>query len=1021
MSFQRRIYDTSLAGIPELAFNNTYEVNYVSDQTRFTRDTLYTRCLEIQRRMCGINIIAGKMNEFIQNASLARTFDMPVSTYFKRIQNKFLYFFSEKECLYSLALQEDPITYPTEEDIANGYPFSPYYSEIMPKQGLQYRKYSLYDVCKKHNYFKRRLLFFICKNSTDMQSILYMDLIVIPTKTSTYLAIKTDGEGYFNKAQLDQLIDNQTDWFLYETKTGPYWKNDAYSASNIQTVEDHSYLLHNFTDTSTANKAVGSNAYLVCIPDEIPNTWKVTYGAYQEETEDHQAGYEVPAAFTNGFQDSKLLVFNEKDIGYAVNVLSRVNSTALLGSPMGIFQLPLLENPIPPENILCFMQNEETGTIDPLPQSVVTLWYPNVYKIENIDLEVEESNILVLAHYAEDATTKFTNPITNYMEYRGEQYINDCINGTLANPVATYVPYPDKFSIEDYKTTNEAILNRPYQYILNKDIWMLLDDPNRYWEIFHDVTTYLTRHNTYRYEIKASDTDIGERSVTTNSGQIKNTAKQITFNETMTYVVINTHSSEEIPVWIFVDGYRVTDPHVFVEGFAQYMYFPTSYLSTDSVITVEIMDVHKEDIIQAPLSFTEVGVGVPFPENFDHFADQNLTFYDADTMEIIPNSDFQYGIYVDIEKDHILTSLSEYLKTVNDEFVITGSRVKMATGNTGFYKNVGTRVSIQNIDMANTTIYATSYRDNSSIISNPVDQQTWDEDMLCFDIVANQAIYPITLEIDDTEIPSDKVYRYFQYDLTNQVMKEYVFFPKSYAAASSVIKLTTLIAQKWEFLKNYVSFHTTGELCIYTVNQDNIGRNIIVQATDFYEKQKWQTTDTSVMFASFSGDPKEDRFRFWEIDENGKGSRVENDQFMFTFSPNHGEDLIITSKYTREKEILVEYMPYRSKVCTTYSDISPDPTRTITFFDSLERPISLDTYEIYADGKLLDSSDYRAFTPTSIVLSSLDTTAKFVVVEKSHDPDVYGNRYRKMTLEEQLMQIDDSFKTYMREKAFEET
>lgn len=114
-------------------------------------------------------------------------------------------------------------------------------------------------------------------------------------------------------------------------------------------------------------------------------------------------------------------------------------------------------------------------------------------------------------------------------------------------------------------------------------------------------------------------------------------------------------------------------------------------------------------------------------------------------------------------------------------------------------------------------------------------------------------------------------------------------------------------------------------------------------------------------------------------------------------------------------------MPYRSKVCTTYSDISPDPTRTITFFDSLERPISLDTYEIYADGKLLDSSDYRAFTPTSIVLSSLDTTAKFVVVEKSHDPDVYGNRYRKMTLEEQLMQIDDSFKTYMREKAFEET
>ena len=57
MSYSKRIYDNAIKGIPELAFNNTYDVDFVTNQTLDVRDQLFTRCLEVQKRNCGINII----------------------------------------------------------------------------------------------------------------------------------------------------------------------------------------------------------------------------------------------------------------------------------------------------------------------------------------------------------------------------------------------------------------------------------------------------------------------------------------------------------------------------------------------------------------------------------------------------------------------------------------------------------------------------------------------------------------------------------------------------------------------------------------------------------------------------------------------------------------------------------------------------------------------------------------------------------------------------------------------------
>ena len=1044
MSYSKRINDSGLKGIPELAFNNTYDVDFVNDQTRRTRDMLYTRCLEVQKRLCGINIVAGKMNEFKENASLARTFNLPVSTFFTRIQNQFLNFFSEKEALYTLALKEDPIGYPTPDDIAKGYPFSPYYSDIIPKQGSQYRKYDLYEVCKSNRLFKRRLLFYIKTGSSSGSSIgktdgtiLYMNLLVIPTRGSTYLAIQVTGDKAFNKAKLQTLIENQADWYLYESKAGNFWKNDNYSKTDFVSYDNKYYMKHVFPDKSGENKEMGSNVYLIGLEDpHYPNTYQVFISSWKSPTETI-SGYELSSSSITSWTGKNVIVLNEREVGYLVNVMSRVNSTMRLDSPTGVFQLDLKENPIPPENILVYVLDSDTNAAYPVPNAEITMWYPNVYRIDMKELEYDNQNLQIIAYYSNETSTTFTNPIANYMEFRGDQYINDCINETLPSPISTYIPYPETFSIDDYMKSKYYPLDKPYQYIMDKDIWMLLDDPNRYDDLFEKVTRKLTRHNTYQYIYNSRDIDMENRYVLDNHAQITNQAKWVTFDQEMAFIVISIHSSEPVPVLLFINGLRMLDLHIFVEGHLQYIYFDSMTFSDNSEIIVEILDVHDTDIIQAPLKFDSVGKDVPFPENFDHFADQNLIFYDADTKEIIPNSDFSYGIFINLEKDHILTSNKEYLKTVNDEFVITGSHINLTSApggiGSGFYKNVGTRLSIQNIELVGTTIYQTVYRDNHSLISNPENQKTWTEDMLCFDITAYEAFYPSTLKVDEVEVPFDEVYRYFQYDLTNKVMKEYVFFPKRYATSSSLLTLSTLIASKWEFLKNEVNFGTTGELCISTNNINNVNRNIIVQATDFYKTLKTDVITSSreneIVIPNFYGQPVKDRFRLWRTTKAQKavvpddyifGKRLELDDYEFIFPDTVGGDLVIrfNGLGLAGATLLFEYMPFRSRVCATHQDISPDPDNVINFFDVLERPVNLEYYEIYADGIRLSPKYIKPFTPTHIQLNQmyLDTTASVVVVEKRHDSDVYGNRYRKMTLEEQLMYIDTDFREYMRDR-----
>ena len=118
---------------------------------------------------------------------------------------------------------------------------------------------------------------------------------------------------------------------------------------------------------------------------------------------------------------------------------------------------------------------------------------------------------------------------------------------------------------------------------------------------------------------------------------------------------------------------------------------------------------------------------------------------------------------------------------------------------------------------------------------------------------------------------------------------------------------------------------------------------------------------------------------------------------------------------TDDEEIVVEYLPYRSSEKIVFENPGGwNNENILDLYGKAERPIDRISYEIYMNGLLMPSSYCKILTPTKLKFTESYSVAKVELVEKSHDPDVYGNRYRKMTLEEQLMIEDDEFGEWMK-------
>lgn len=118
---------------------------------------------------------------------------------------------------------------------------------------------------------------------------------------------------------------------------------------------------------------------------------------------------------------------------------------------------------VPPENVIVWKNDKNTGRITLDPDTVASLYYPNAYRLtgEKFDTDSENREVLFMAnmrHYRsidinEDRIEpEFYCEIIPYVQFIGNDYAKKCVNGTLISALDSYEPIRNDFGWADYQT-----------------------------------------------------------------------------------------------------------------------------------------------------------------------------------------------------------------------------------------------------------------------------------------------------------------------------------------------------------------------------------------------------------------------------------------------------------------------------------------------------------------------------------------------------------------------------------------
>ena len=1043
-------------GIPSYFFNNTYDVNSVRENINEYHHQLYHSCLRAQAIACKLGFLSGSMKDFKMDYDLNATCGFPATTYSYAIQNTFLNYFYERPVLLEPQMKNriTPIT----------------------------------DTFKDTERYKAGLLFFIGDQ-------LFSKIYLVPCKQYTYLVIKPDDAG-LPEATIKEMVSSNTDWKIYIQKPSNYYTHTGLPSRCFNLNESGIPLsIFKDSDLDGCNKTLNDNAYFCFITDPNAVNRNLMYMTLTHKVNgtDGNQYFQLEKNYISSILNTTRMV----DI-YIVGTRD-MDFRGSLGQTR-YFQIPLEngKNPVPIENLRYYAYNANTGVMYPRPDIITTLYYPNVYSLSNAG----EENLIVDVYYSNEVSTKFINPLENYMKYLeedGADYALQCINDTLEDPIKNYMPEKIEYSIKDYLeyaaykgTTIRFDTNVPDRYTLDRLVEMLKDDVNRYTGFFKDIVLD-TNHDVFDFDISLADhPDIYTNTVTKNHAPIA--SLEVTFEEPMIWFQFYEKTDKIFPMQIYVDGKIIGKLTTFKYGHDVYAYIPQSLLTQNSIIHITIMTQNEETkfTIKNPIEFEYLYQEITFPANFKHFSDRNLLYYDADTFVRYPNTYFRLKAYFGLESAYLQTKSEEYVKTNADEFILTGNVIATSLSSGLSYKEIGTRIAEFYFNMADSTIMENAVTTNEGIVKDPKDVRTFAEPMVYFSVEAPNTgyLYPIRVQIDEEF--TDQIYRYTVVN-DEGVTMQYIFIPQALCNAESNVTVDLMIAPTEEVLKNELRYEEVPQIRLQAYNDEVIGKKIIVKSVDEYHSAIWSTPDdeagasywiiqqtgevttfnpdadqveveqtyaegypempetmsttyvntrrkraprigdedepivysNTFTWSSFDLEPTKDRIRIWHCNKDtGLGTLVNPSSYMVQSNPKVTDSFIITSNFNMASGdyYLVEYLPWRyNKVFEENRGALEEGETADVLVDlsSLNRPID-GTYEFYLDGVRLDHNMARFVSPTKFLFMEPNESV-FLIYERSHDVDVYGNiGMTEKSLEDQLMDVDDDFLSYMKNKALSE-
>lgn len=664
MSSLSKYIDGRFGGSQEILSNPYYNAIIESHMDPQLRAETYMEELNREHFRCDLRFMHGVMKDFKPDFWFNAKLGLPYGTYSVRITNDFLDLYVDKFVLRNYDINESEYTYPDGDssdapkyldnsaraaydkeanaivDTKTRVAFKDFKSPRVYSYNGKNRIFSMMDTHYYTSIFKRGLYFFI-------GNYLFTGIKVIPFKDFCYFVIIPDAINGLTRDQIENFIESDTDWKLmlaphsnYYTHTGTV--NAIFEDGGIP------ISLFNKEDSVGSRYAAQDNFFFIGTTsyDDINSDGK-GMPISKNLMNFHRSKLSEPSKgeFIYNMEGQEITntmrTFPGAEIDTVIFNFQNVASIVSRGDNKEPFTLDFLTGSdksnrrifiVPPENVIVWKNDKNTGRITLDPDTVASLYYPNAYRLtgEKFDTDSENREVLFMAnmrHYRsidinEDRIEpEFYCEIIPYVQFIGNDYAKKCVNGTLISALDSYEPIRNDFGWADYQTYDKNNDQSFLDYEHYKFDKFMNENQNKLIDYFRQLRDLYLKY-IHEYDVPVKDIGLLDQTpVMNNHKEITNKTQWAEFEQEMYVININQRSDYASEFTVYLDEDYVTAKKYYREGFNHYIYIPTALVQEDSILHITIfINAH---INENPIDiiFTNDGTGYYVKTNNDWYID----------------------------------------------------------------------------------------------------------------------------------------------------------------------------------------------------------------------------------------------------------------------------------------------------------------------------------------------------------------------------------------------------------------
>ena len=636
------------ASLPTYAFNDTFDRESLDKNVHWGLNRLYTRALDAQRKLCHMFRYNGSMADFKRNASLNNAFDLPYNTYSIQFNTNTINFFSTKEAkrLNSRVRNNQQEIWRcgkiTTNIMSDGSDVNPMHTpdyrydndtnyitrDLCTQGGKRYKidkdrypyLYSIQETYSRPDVFTHHFIMFI-------DGYIYADAKFFLDNGHLYIFICTNSPS--NSEYESELINENIvkgwikDGVPFTILGFPFSTSKAFDgdATNSKFYNSVGISFDEFDEDLTPNMQYKNNLWLVGYTKVglakhflVPNIMglvNINGTTYMKNATDSEMVEKVKQ-----LRDGYFEAFN----------LSNASGMTNLGDGRE-FQIPLNGNPIPPSNILLF-RFDENGNLRLLHNAIITLYYPNVYSITNVDSDVKIFAVWFYNYKDSKERTEADNPLKEYMQYN-TSYAFDLLRNNLPDYIKSYIPATVTYDYDDYSIYKLSSKSNPEDYKIGKLTEILKDNPSRYEYIYSTLMehTGLKLHANPKQVISLADIpDFNIEALSRMDNSIACSPYSTVVEFPIPHLAFSIEHSENCnyryAVWI--DGVEYQLEYIYDNLFTTWFFLPAEVLTPTSTIEVEMMRVRDAGRICAEVDFKGLDTSIEIPKVFQDVSPQSL-------------------------------------------------------------------------------------------------------------------------------------------------------------------------------------------------------------------------------------------------------------------------------------------------------------------------------------------------------------------------------------------------------------